>query len=73
MVRNNFKKWHNVEKSKGLGDTIEKITTATGIKKVVETVAKATGKDCGCAKRRDALNRVFPYQNNNNNEQQKTN
>ena len=50
------------QKSKGLGDTIEKITTATGIKKVVETVAKATGKDCGCAARRDALNRVFPYQ-----------
>lgn len=49
-------------KSKGLGDTIEKITTATGIKKVVETVAKATGKDCGCSQRRDALNRVFPYQ-----------
>lgn len=49
-------------KSKGLGDTIEKITTATGIKKVVESVAKATGKDCGCGARRDALNRVFPYQ-----------
>jgi hypothetical protein len=32
------------EKSKGLGDTIAKITEATGIKKVVETVAKATGK-----------------------------
>ena len=60
-----------MEQSKGLGDTIEKITTATGIKKVVETVAKATGKDCGCAKRRDTLNRVFPY--NNNNEQSKTN
>jgi predicted transcriptional regulator len=52
------------EVSKGLGDTIEKITTATGVKKVVETVAKAVGKDCGCAKRRDALNRAFPYQNN---------
>jgi len=50
--------------SKGLGDTIEKITTATGVKKVVETVAKAVGKDCGCAKRRDTLNRVFPYQSN---------
>jgi len=50
------------QKSKGLGDTIEKITTATGIKKVVETVAKATVKDCGCKARRDALNRVFPYQ-----------
>jgi hypothetical protein len=49
-------------KSKGLGDTIEKITTVTGIKKVVETVAKATGKDCGCKERRDALNRAFPYQ-----------
>ena len=48
--------------SKGLGDTIEKFTTATGIKKVVETVAKATGKDCGCKERRDALNRAFPYQ-----------
>ena len=53
-----------MEQSKGLGDTIEKITTATGIKKVVETVAKATGKDCGCKKRRDALNRAFPYQQN---------
>jgi hypothetical protein len=52
-----------MEQSKGLGDTIEKITTATGIKKVVETVSKVTGKDCGCSKRRDTLNRVFPYQN----------
>jgi hypothetical protein len=50
------------EKSKGLGDTIEKITTVTGIKKVVDTVAKATGKDCGCKARKEALNRVFPYQ-----------
>jgi len=53
-------------KSKGLGDTIEKITKATGIKKVVEAVSEATGKDCGCAKRRDALNRAFPYQINKN-------
>ena len=51
------------EQSKGLGDTIEKITTATGIKKVVQTVAKVTGKDCGCGKRKDTLNRVFPYNN----------
>ena len=61
-----------MEKSKGLGDTIEKITEYTGIKKVVETVSKVTGKDCGCNKRRDTLNRVFPY-NNNKVEQQKTN
>jgi hypothetical protein len=48
-------------KSRGLGDTIEKFTKATGIKKVVDTIAKATGKDCGCNKRKDSLNRAFPY------------
>lgn len=46
-------------KSKGLGDTVEKFTTATGIKKVAEKVSKG---DCGCNKRRDTLNRIFPYQ-----------
>tara|TARA_R110000803_G_scaffold54799_2_gene111589 strand:- start:1374 stop:1529 length:156 start_codon:yes stop_codon:yes gene_type:complete len=47
--------------SKGLGDTIEKITKATGIKKVVDTVSKATGKDCGCSKRKKRMNDKFPY------------
>ena len=47
--------------SKGLGDTLEKITKATGIKRVVETVSKATGKDCGCKGRKDKLNNLFPY------------
>jgi len=46
-------------KSRGLGDTIEKFTKATGIKKVVDTVTGA--KDCGCNKRKDTLNRIFPY------------
>lgn len=48
-------------KPKGLGDTVEKFTKATGIKKVVDAVAKTTGKDCGCGKRKDTLNRIFPY------------
>jgi hypothetical protein len=59
-------------KSKGLGDTIEKITTATGIKKVVEKVTAATGRECGCNKRKQDLNnpdllinKTF-YKNNNN-------
>jgi hypothetical protein len=51
-------------KSKGLGDTIHKVTSATGIKKVVDTVSKATGKDCGCGKRRKTLNELFPYNHN---------
>ena len=49
------------KKSKGLGDTIEKITEATGIKKVVEAVSEATGIDCGCEDRKDLLNKLFPY------------
>ena len=51
--------------SKGLGDTIEKITKITGVKAVVDTVAKVTGKDCGCKARRDTLNKKFPYKKNN--------
>ncbi len=50
------------QKSRGLGDTIEKFTTATGIKNVVTKVTKAAGiNDCGCGERRDSLNRKFPY------------
>lgn len=48
--------------SKGLGDTIAKMTKATGLDKVANSMAKAVGKeDCGCGTRRDTLNRVFPY------------
>lgn len=57
-----FNQMKLTEKSKGLGDTVEKITTVTGIKKIVEKVSDAVGKDCGCSKRKDALNRMFPYQ-----------
>jgi len=47
-------------KSKGLGDTVEKITRATGIKKLVE---KYGPEDCGCSQRQDKLNEMFPYKN----------
>jgi len=47
--------------SRGLGDTIEKFTEATGIKAIVEKGANALGKDCGCAGRRDKLNELFPW------------
>ena len=48
-------------KSKGLGDTIEKITKATGIKKVVDKISNVTGVDCGCEERKQKLNAIFPY------------
>jgi len=49
------------KKTQGLGDTIEQITEATGIKAVVEKFSKATGMDCGCDKRKETLNKLFPY------------
>jgi hypothetical protein len=48
-------------KSKGLGDTIAKITEATGIDKAVKFIA---GEDCGCDKRKEKLNAIFPYRHN---------
>ena len=56
----NYKLYY-MKKSKGLGDSIEKFTKATGIKKVVDTVNKVTKKPCNCGKRKDTLNRLFPY------------
>ena len=56
------------KKSKGLGDTIDKITTATGIKKIVKAIA---GDDCGCEERRKWLNKKFKYAQMMNEEQKK--
>ena len=44
-------------KSKGLGDSIEKLTDATGIKRLVKSVVK----NCGCNRRKEKLNKIFPY------------
>jgi hypothetical protein len=54
------------KKAKGFGDTLEAITEATGIKAVVEVFSKATGIDCGCDKRKETLNKLFPYNSNIN-------
>lgn len=48
-------------KSKGLGDSILKITKATGIKAATKYIFDKLGKDCGCDKRKERLNKLFPY------------
>ena len=45
-------------KSKGLGDTVEKITEATGVKKAVKALF---GEDCGCDERKVKLNKLMSY------------
>ena len=42
---------------KGLGDTIEKFTKATGIKKLADKIPVG----CGCNKIKEKLNKLFPY------------
>ncbi len=39
----------------GLGDVVEKVTTATGVKALVKFVA---GEDCGCDERKEKLNKL---------------
>ena len=50
-------------KSKGLGDTVEKITKATGIEQATDWIFDKLGKDCGCDARKEKLNKMFPYKN----------
>jgi hypothetical protein len=58
----------NEQQSKGLGDTIANLTHAVGIDKVAESIANAMGKsDCGCKKRQQKLNQLFPYKSNQEN------
>ena len=42
------------KKSKGLGDTIAKVTKATGLDRLAP-------KGCGRKQREDKLNKMFPY------------
>ena len=56
------KKRKEIGRSKGLGDSIEKFTKATGIHSLAQAGSRLVGKkDCGCGKRKDALNKRFPY------------
>jgi hypothetical protein len=49
-------------KSEGLGDSLEKVFEATGIASAVKFIF---GEDCGCDKRKELLNDIFPYRKPN--------
>lgn len=55
-----YKEWkkNHANKSEGVGDTVAKITKATGIEKAVKFLA---GEDCGCDARKEKLNSIFRY------------
>ena len=47
------------KKDRGFGDTFERFTTFTGIKRLVKWWYG--DKDCGCDRRKDLWNKWFPY------------
>jgi hypothetical protein len=54
-----------ISESKGLGDTIAKITHFFGIDTLAKKIAKLFGKeDCGCTRRRNKINKLIPYKKN---------
>lgn len=51
-----------IKNHKGLGDTVEAITESIGLKKVIdEFFDKRNSEGCGCQKRKENLNKWFPY------------
>jgi len=51
-------------RSKGLGDSVEKITKATGLKTLMGLLQDSQViDDCGCNRRKEWLNKQFPYKN----------
>ncbi len=52
--------WTPDQPSRGLGDTVAKITRATGLDRLAHAYTRVTGRDCGCGRRQTELNRRFP-------------
>lgn len=46
---------------RGVGDTLENILSHIGGKQYKAAYKKVTGQDCGCDKRKEKLNKRFPY------------
>ena len=49
-------------KSQGLGDTVAKVLKFFYIDRLADKIAHILGsEDCGCTRRKNILNRMFPY------------
>ena len=46
---------------KGFGDTFDRFTRATGIHSLIIYLSEKIGVSCGCEKRKELLNKWFPY------------
>jgi hypothetical protein len=51
---------HYAGPCRGLGDRVAAVAAVTGIAWAAKKVERVTGKPCGCAERRAALNKALP-------------
>lgn len=54
---------HYTGAPRGLGDIVHTVAKATGVAAVARTVERVTGRPCGCAQRRAALNKLSTPKN----------
>jgi hypothetical protein len=55
--------------AEGLGDTIAYLTELLKIDKAIKAATEAMGiEDCGCERRKEKLNEMFPYKKKENDE-----
>jgi hypothetical protein len=45
---------------RGIGDTVERMARLAGGKTLAQWYKELTGRDCGCANRKERLNRMYP-------------
>lgn len=61
-MSSNKKPHKNQQKQEGLGDSVAYLTSLLQLDKLVKEVTSAMGiEDCGCDRRREKLNQMFPY------------
>lgn len=46
---------------KGIGDTLGRVISATGLDFLARVYEDKTGRDCGCNARKEKLNKAVPY------------
>lgn len=64
----------SISEHRGLGDTVASVTKKLALDKLAEQLAALAGKsDCGCNKRQEQLNKLFPYNNSKNKPQNESN
>jgi hypothetical protein len=54
----------DLKSGRGLGDAIADFTHLTGLDRLTQAYERITGKDCGCEERREVLNKLVPFDNN---------